>query len=108
MNEKKICETLDEALLSDSEFALGPVSWSAWQKVSKQYDHNHGHHHVHHHSSACDECDEESNDIKTLIEDFFPEIADPTILECPEAAIAKLSDESIKTALCYRDIPFSI
>jgi len=33
MSEKTICETLDRALVTEEEFALGPEAWSAWTKL---------------------------------------------------------------------------
>merc|ERR1712079_916264 len=117
MQNDEICRALDEAIVTDEEFAMGPESWSAWKKlVTKQQQHGHGHHghghhgHGHHHHSD-DDCsmpDEYANHVNGIIADFFPEIADPTILEFPDESIAKLSDKEIKAALSIRQIVFGI
>lgn len=114
MQEDEICKALDEALLTDHEFAMGPLSWSAWKKlVPKQNDHSHSHHgHSHHGHNHDGHSHQDHKDQQCvaldLIRDFFPEEMNPEILQFPEVAIAKLSEKELKLALSIRGIPFSM
>jgi len=123
MQEDEICKALDEALLTDDEFAMGPVSWSAWKKLCMTENHNghshgdHGHNghshgeHSHQGYSHEDQYHQHSSvvdDWHEMMRDFFHEIVNPEILQSPEVAIAKLTDKELKAALSIRDIPFSV
>jgi len=94
MQVDTICKALDEALLTDEEFAMGPESWSGWKKLVPKKKHDgHSHHHHHHGEDNCLASDEYVNHVNDIIRYFFPEIADPSILENPESSIAKLSEK---------------
>lgn len=109
MDQDKIQDALDDALVTAHEFTLGPVSWRHWKKLVLKEDHHHHDHEEHEDCTAA--CESKPTDVKSyrhdFIEDWFPEICDPDILGMPEVAVAKLTDKQLKSALAIRDIPFS-
>ena len=100
MQEDRICEALDEALLTEEELR---ADWSKWKKLGLS---NHGNC-----GGGCGEHGEEISEWSLLMRDWFPEVLDPEMLSAPEKiekAIKKLSYRELETALSLRDIPFRI
>ncbi|CAE7804295.1 yciC [Symbiodinium sp. CCMP2592] len=104
MQQDDICKALDEALVTEEEFSSGPAAWSGWRKVALSQNH-HDHSHAGHDDHSCPQSDEVA-EWASMMRDWFPEVVDPEILQNPEAAIAKLSDKEIRSALELRAVSF--